>query len=307
MQRAKVIFIGAGLLLAASPAFADGDGGGSASGGATVGAGAEVGAGGAAVGGGAAVTVGGDATMGAWPLAIIDRPLTLVKSGLGLYGNLEILRVSSTFMGMTSSATAEGLQLGGGYGVSDKLTIGAEYAFSLHSFEIKGPLTLYGSLALMRNDKLTIGASADLVIDLNAVNAMGMSSTTETLQAGLGIRYKLAPKIAIFTGTPIAPGPLGQHLSIGFQSGAPIAIDLPVGLAIQATPQVYLWVNTEIAHLKISNTTNEFFGADFIPLTVGALYAANKNLDVGGFLELPDLKNSKFDILVFGVGARWYQ
>jgi hypothetical protein len=262
------------------------------------------------------------APAGAWSGQIIDRPLTLNKGKIAAYADFDVISVS--LGGMTS--TAEGLSVGAGYGISDKLTVGASYAFALHDFEIKGPLTLYGAFDVMHNDKLTVGASADLVLDFNAesVDSMGnvSSATTETLQAGLGIRYKVAPKLAVFTGGtsfasggafafgspfgPLAGSPLGQHLGIGFQSGAPVTFDIPVGVGLQATPQIYAGVSTDIAMIGISNADTAVIFSDFIPLNVGAFYNANKNLDVGASLNLPDLKNAQFDLMFFGLSARYY-
>ena len=206
----RIAIIGAALLASGGAAFAQPD--------PNAGAPAPDGNGG---GSGAAPAAGDMGPVFSAGGPIIDRALTLGKSGYGLYGDFDVLRVSVTGGGVTVTSTAEGLHFGGGYGITDKVTIGAEYAFSLNSFEIKGPLTLYGAMSLMHTDKLDIGASANLVIDLDATStdAMGMvtSSTSETLQAGVAVRYKLTPQVALYTGTPIAPGPLGQQLSIGFQ------------------------------------------------------------------------------------------
>jgi len=249
-----------------------------------------------------------------WTDAVINRPLTMPKGKVGIYGDLDVLRISTSVtvggMTTTASATAEGLHAGFGYGIDDKLEIGAEYRFSLHDFEIKGPLTLYGAYSLYHQGKLTIGGSADLVVDLNGqgVDSMGMatSSTNLALEAGLGIRFMLTDKIAVYTGSPIAPGPLGQHLHIGLNNSGPVSIDIPVGLALQATPQLYAYVSTNIAHIKLANDSNAIIFADVIPLDIGALFAASHNLDVGLFLNLPDLKNAQFDVLVFGLQARYY-
>jgi hypothetical protein len=267
------------------------------------------------------------APAGAWSPQIIDRPLTLNKGKIAAYGDFQVIRLSFTFAGMTSTSTAEGLSVGAGYGVSDKLTVGANYAFGLHDFEAKGPLTLYGAFDIMHNDKLAVGASADLVVNFNGesgVDAMGntTSSTTETIQAGLGVRYKVAPKLAVFTGGtsfgggglfafgspfgPLAGSPLGQHLGIGLQSGAPVTFDIPVGVGLQATPQIYAAASTDIALIGISNADTAVIFSDFIPLNVGAFYNANKNLDIGASLNLPDLKNAQFDLMFFGLSARYY-
>ncbi len=248
----------------------------------------------------------------AWSDAIIDRPLTMPKGKIGIIGDLDVLRFSVTVAGMTASSTSEGLHAGFGYGVDDKLEIGAEYAFSLHDFEIKGPLTLYGGYSLFHKDKLTVGASADLLVDFNGSGTVDpatgavSSSTNLALEAGLGVRYKVTDKIAVFTGSPIAPGPLGQHLHIGLNNSGPISFDVPVGAALQATPQLYAWVQTNIAHFGFSNDNNAFLFADVIPLEIGGLFAASHQLDVGAFLNLPDLKNAQFDIMVFGIMGRYY-
>ncbi|MEO6775515.1 MAG: outer membrane beta-barrel protein [Kofleriaceae bacterium] len=247
-----------------------------------------------------------------WGDEIISRPLTMPKSKVGVYGDLDIARFSVTVGTVTDSSTSEGLHLGFGYGVDDKLTVGAEYAFALHDFEIKGPLTLYGSYSLYHAGKLTIGGSADLLIDFNGAGSVNVmtgavsSSTDLALQAGLGVRYMLTDKVAVYTGSPIAPGPLGQHLSIGLNNSGPITFDIPVGVALQATPQVYAYLQTDVARLGISNSSNAFLFADFIPLDLGVYYTASKALDVGAFLNLPDLKNAKFDVLEFGIAARYY-
>jgi hypothetical protein len=258
-----------------------------------------------------AAPAAGGSMMG-WTDAVINRPLTMPKGKVGIYGDLDVARISVTVAGMTASATSEGLHAGFGYGVDDKLEIGAEYALSLHDFEAKGPLTLYGAYSLYHEGKLTIGASADLVVDFNGAGAIdpvtmqATSSTNLALEAGLGVRYMLTDKIAAFTGSPIAPGPLGQHLHIGLNNSGPISIDLPVGVALQATPQLYAYIETNIAHIKLANSSNAIIFADDIPLTIGALFAASHNLDVGAFLNLPDLENSQFDVLVFGLQARYY-
>ena len=240
-----------------------------------------------------------------WPVAIIERPLTLPPANVAVYGDLDLAGVSITIAGMTASNTSEGLHAGFGYGISDKLTIGAEYAITLSSFEAKGPLTLYGEDGLMHTPKLYVAFSADLVVDFDSVDAMGNSATSETLQAGLGARYLVAPKIAIFTGTPYGPGPVGQHLSIGFQSGAPITLAIPAGVGLQATPQLFAWVSTVLADISISNSSTTIIFKDNIPFEIGALYSATKNIDVGAFLDFPDLEHAG-DFYEVGVMGRYY-
>lgn len=310
MNLKKLLMISTTLVLGASPAFADDEAAASAD------ATATTPAGGAAAGMDANATAGGAATMG-WSKSVIDRPLVLGKGQLAAYGDFDIFRLSFTDpVSMTSAtATAEGLSLGAGYGVTDKITAGVNYAFSIHDFEIKGPLTLFGSLDIMHNDKLSVAANADILINLG-------DTTTETLQAGLGVRYKVTPKVAVFTGGgsfpgallafgsaygPLAGSPVGQHLAIGLNSNAPISFDIPVGVGLQATPELYVGVSTALAHIGISNDDNAFFGADYIPVNVGALFAVNEKIDAGAFLNLPDMKEIQFDLMFIGITARYHQ
>ena len=291
MQRATVFLITSGLLLGtAGAALADGDEGAPA---------APAGDGSAAP---ATAPAGGAEAGGGGKLdAYIERPGVLGNHELAIYGDFDVANISITdpTTGASASSTAEGLQLGAAYGVSDKLTAGIDYSFTLHPGEIKGPLRLYGSFSAVHTDKLTAALGGGVVIDFS-------DPTTETIFLGALARYNIMPKLAIFTGTPTsAPGPSGQHLQIGLNSGAPITLDIPVGVGLQATPQLWAYVDTTVAHISISNSANAFLFSDFIPLEVGGLFAVSKQLDVGAHLQFFDLKGSASD-LAFGVSAVYY-
>jgi hypothetical protein len=310
-QSLKTLLIGSSLLLAA-PAFAQGDdasGGGGGS--ATVGAGADASAGGAGAGAGAGATVsaGGDAAMGAWGDQLISNPQTLPKGGLGVEGTLEIVNLSATdpTTGMSlGSATFELLGIGAGYGVSDKLTVGATYLVDLHddggSFPSddrwKGPLDIYGAFNVMHKDKLSVTAGADFGINLN-------NTDDKAINAGLSAKYMVAPKIAVYTGNPLPIGPAGQHLSISLASNGPITFAVPVGVALQATPKLFAFVDTTLARFSISNSANAFIFSDFIPLDIGALFRVGNNLDVGAIFS-DDLKNAG-DAYAISLTARFYK
>jgi hypothetical protein len=273
-------------------------------------------------------------TLGGTP--IIDRPLTLNAGKIGAYADLGIVRISSSVdvMGMTesSSNTNLGLHLGAGYGINNDLTVGLEYAFSLaNDFEIKGPLSLYGSYSVFHKDKLTIGLSAALIFDFDAETVDSMGNVSDTvdvsLSLGAGARYAVTPSIAIYTGNGqgygatgdvglVAPGILGSQLLLGFNSGAPIVFALPVGVGWQATPQIYAFAQTEIfdvVHVSgptvmgvsTSVTNSDFLFANFIPLEIGGFYTVNHNLDVGAALNFGDLENG-VDALAFTLSARYY-
>ncbi|MDB4955620.1 MAG: hypothetical protein JWO36_3189 [Myxococcales bacterium] len=315
MKISNVLFLGAGLVLAANvPAFADGDGDGSGS--ATVGAGAEVGAGGASAGAGADVSAGGGATTAAWPQEVLNRTYTLPASKIAAYADIGVIHLSLTTPLGSASATGETLTLGGAYGINEKITVGAQYYFPFAGdFDPKGkgPLTFFGMFSLAHTDKLTVAATADFELNLGAgTDAMGNSITTKTIHAGLGLKYLLAPKIAIFTGSPVGPGPVGQHLSISLESSGPIDFAIPVGVGLQATPQLFAYAATNFATIHIANKamgadSATFIGTDAggIPLTLGGLFSVNKNLDAGAALIFPDLKHAG-DLWGVALTGRWY-
>jgi hypothetical protein len=294
MQRTKVLIIGA-LLLSAGTALAEGDGDGSGSA-ATGGGGEGSGSGSAAVtaGGGGGAAMGND--------ELISAPLTLGKGWLGITGDLEVLRITIPPIPPATtgtSDTAEGLGVGVGYGISDKLEVGGTYFIQLNpNGSAKGPLDIYAGFTLLHKDKLDVAAGADFDINLAATD-------NKAINAGLAVRYAVAPKIAIFTGNPVAPGPVGQHLSIGLGTNGPITFSIPVGVALQAAPKAYVWLDTTLARIKISNSANAFIFSDFIPVDVGLLYRAMPGLDVGAHFA-DDLKAAG-DAYEFGVLARFYK
>lgn len=259
---------------------------------------------------GAIVTNPAPATGPGWSDQIIDNGLVLPASALGVYGDLDVTRIQFTSppippatMGIITTDTALDVLAGVGYGVNDLATIGAQWQLPLDNgegaFGNAGVITGYGGYSLVRDDKLAVVAGGDLSVDF-------AGSATGFLHAGVSLRYKVAPKVVIYSGNPLAPGPYGQQLTIGFNNNAEIALDLPVGLGWQLHPKAFAWVQTAVAHIKLANTANEIIFADYIPLELGALYRAKQDLDVGGFLSFPDLENAG-SFFGFGVMLRYYK
>lgn len=249
---------------------------------------------------------------GAWSRSVVDRPYILGKGKIAAYGQYGIARVSGPNPidpTMTLSFTGDQFGVGGAYGVTDKITAGAQYGFTPGLIgdadsEVKGSFDIFGEYEVIRDAKLNVTASADFDIDLcGSIDMMGECSSALGINAGLGARYTLAPKMAAFTGAPYGPGPVGQHLKISFDG--PIDFALPVGFMYQATPELNVHATTQLLNIGISDSNTTIFGADYIPLTLGALYSATPAIDVVGTFGLPDLKNG-VDALTFAVGARWY-
>jgi hypothetical protein len=310
MKRLKFVLAG---LLFTSPAFAQDattptEGEATAGGGAEAGAEVSTGEGGAAVDASAAV----DGGMAMSTKSAIDWKLNMPAGKIGVYGGYSILRFSfDDGMGNSISGTGDALGIGGGYGVTDKITAGVQYAITPGLFDadndFKGPLDIFGEFEITTNDKLHVVASADFSLDLCGGRdpMTGDCSTTKGLHAGLGLRYKLAPKMALFTGAPYGPGPVGQHLSVSLEDSGPITFDLPVGFMFQATPELNINAQTSLGRIALSNAGDSaFIGADFFALSVGGLFAVNDKVAVEASLSLPDLKEIGFDVLIFSVGAR---
>jgi hypothetical protein len=321
MNRITCALISTGALLAvAAPAFAqdsttdstmsteptpDGDAtaNGGASGDMTGGAGA-----------GGDMTGTATATVGGFPTAMVDRSLVIEKGKLAAEADLLIAHLSITIAGMTSSSTGEGLAVGGDYGVAPKLDAGAFYSFSLHDFEIKGTFTPFAKYELMHSDKLDVAAGANLSIDLNgstynATTMMTESQTNFALEAGLAVRYKVAPKIAVFTGNPFQVGPAGTHLKLGLSGDTFKSFDIPVGAGFQATPELFAYLETNVARIAISDPGmgNSRFSSfnDYIPLTLGGFFKVNDNIEAGAALSFIDLQNAG-DFYTISLGARYF-
>jgi hypothetical protein len=97
--------------------------------------------------------------------------------------------------------------------------------------------------------------------------------------------------------------PIDYQLQLGLAGGAAIAIELPVGIAFQATPNVYTFASINIANIKIHDTVNAFMFADFIPIALGGFYSMDK-LDIGAVFS-DDLEHAG-DHLAFSLTARYF-
>ncbi len=227
-----------------------------------------------------------DAAVGRWPRAVIARPRTLPK---GL-----------TQLGAALSANNDfsllGLGINGGYGVSDDIEVRGSYAFSLKEFEAKGSLNFGVGYKVLRGaagGKLEVIARGDTGYNFLAE---GLNPLTLGAQA----QYNISDKIAVVT-----PG--GQlAISLEEVGGVrPIALNLPVGVGYQATPELYVQLDTRIASIEISDSPTTVIFADTTPLAVTATYNVKPNLDA--YLAIStDLTNEPDDALGFLVGANYY-
>jgi hypothetical protein len=221
-----------------------------------------------------------------WPLQIIDRPLTLKAGMLAPEADVGLSQTSV----MAASTTTIGLTVGANYGLSDKLQVGGAYAFSLKDFEIKGMLTGSALYQLVDGQaKAAVGGSFGFNLNGNHAGPIG---------AGLALAYLVTPKISVFT-------PASQ-LAIGIDPSTTLRLNVPIGVGLQATSNVFASVQTNVASIGLSPSgSNAIFGADTVPLTLGAFYSPSNKMDLGVNLSA-DLKNSPADAFVVGVVARMF-
>jgi hypothetical protein len=232
------------------------------------------------------------------PLEAIDRPVVLATGEAGFATNVDVQRPS---VGMPDVTT---MSIGGGFGLGDRLELGANYRFAFDAFQLRGPLTMYGAALLAHSPRWSVAAGADLAVDW--ANPVTMSTqTTETLHMGIGVRGDLSRNVAIYSGNIIAPNPAGQQLAIGLQHGAATTFDVPLGIAIQASRRVLFRIETTMARFAIAHARDSFVVADQTPLTFNVLLAATRGLDVAAFYSDSDIAVAG-DRYTLGVVARWY-
>jgi hypothetical protein len=215
------------------------------------------------------------------PQEIIMRPMTTPMSQITVGGDL--------FLGF--DPTTMGLDVGAAYGVSDKIEVNGGYAFSLKDFEAKGDLHVEGAFNIM-DGNLGVAAQATLGYNL-------LLEGLDPLGAGARVRFRLNDQMAV-----VSPGNqlvvTLDPVDVAGVEFSPIFLQLPVGFAYQASPQIYAFANTNLAVIEISDAETGFFGADFVPLSLGAFFSPSNTMDFGASLDLGDLTADEIDFGIIG-------
>lgn len=216
------------------------------------------------------------------PQEIIMRPMTTPASQITVAGDLAILLIPDLDTGI-------GLGVGGAYGVDDKIEVGAAYGISLApEFEAKGSFVVHGAYNIMDGN---LGVAADVSTGYDL-----FSEAINPLELGARVRFRLNDQLAVHSS--------GGQLNIALDGDPkPITLDLPVGVAYQASPQIYASVDTNLASISISNSETVVFGADFIPLSVSGFFSPSNTMDVGASIGWFDLKEAS-DTLIIGLHGR---
>jgi hypothetical protein len=226
-----------------------------------------------------------------WTQEAIGRPLTMPRGSFLAGFNVTAAPVAGELF------EAFPLFLVGAYGITDELELGVNYTLILSEFEEKGPLRVGAGYALLRGaveGKLEIIGRAEFGYDF-------FLETLGPLVLGPQIQFNLTSQLAIVSpanwlsvavDSPIEEGP------------TPITLNLPVGVLFQATPQVFLQVDTSLAVIEIADAETVVFGADVIPVALTAGFTPSPNMDVG-VIVADDLKAAD-ETLSLGVFFRYY-
>lgn len=237
-----------------------------------------------------------------WPRAVIARPLTLPK-GLAQVG--ADLGANNDFSVLTANVVA-------GYGISDDLELTGFYLFGLKDFEIKGSFDADIGYKLLRG---AAGGKFEAIARVRAgYNVLGEISNP--LRVGVQAQYNVTDKFGVITPGQQFSAALEEVTVAGVSGGREIFLQLPVALGYQATPELYVQLDTTLAKIKIADSASAYIGADTTPIAVTATYNAMPALDVIGAIALnltpPESSDPMAsdpgvgDTLTFLIGARYY-
>jgi hypothetical protein len=262
------------------------------------------------VGGGAAgATADGAVTVQATTL--IARPYVVGSGKIGLYAAYEIRRSVRSVMMMDETFLDDGFTVGAGYGITPEITAGVQYGFrpgilSDEDSELSGPFALFGMYQLINDGSMNVTLTADFAYDLCGARDMGGDCLgTKAFAFGAAAKVKMTNDLAVFTGGPIGPGPLGQHFRFDLEEDGGSTFDLPAGVMFQATPDLGLYVATNLMRIEITDGDSAFFGADFIPIVLGGVFQLDPSMLVEAAVALPDA-GAGIDAVGFTIGFRYY-
>lgn len=224
-----------------------------------------------------------------YPRASIARLLTL-PSGVAVFGIDET--ANRDFSTMGSSAIVA-------YGFTDAFDVQIPYSFSTREFDAKGSVAVDAGHMLVRG--VFDGTLEAVARVRGGYNALDEVATPVML--GVHLQYSLTPDIALISGYGGT-----QQLRISVADDAamtkPIDFSLPFAIGYQATPLLYLQLDTKLATINIHDSANMLIGKDTTPASLTVLYNVVNAFDVQAALAT-DLTNGPVDALTFLVGARY--
>ncbi len=240
-----------------------------------------------------------------WSSEIGNRPLVTPHGKIEIHNGLPIF-AEPTYDGAAFEGyvTNEAIGVGASYGLVDRLEIG------LDTMQVLGTggnsaVSFHAAYDAVETDAL------DLVADANLAFMTVPGSTDANLELGIGLRYRIDDMFSLFTGrngAPTMPLPVDffnhYQANIGLDNGQAIVIRVPVGFAVQATPNIYASVSTTLAAFTVSDPmASAFIGVDAIPVSVGA-YFSTRMFDAG--LQFTDDLENANNGYVASLAFRYY-
>lgn len=227
-----------------------------------------------------------------YPRSVIARPLTLPK-GLVMIG--ADLRANADFDVFGATPIV-------GYGITDDFEFQIPYSFLLEPFDdAKGLLNIDLGYKLLRG---AAGGKLEMIARARAGYNL-VTELADDLRLGVHVQYNVTPQLTILSG---APGTQQFRIAVDGADGAakPIDFSLPLGVGFQATPELYLQLDTQIATIDISDSANAIIFDDATPVSLTAVYNAIPALDLQATVGFTDVIESPDDNVFFQIGARYY-
>ena len=226
--------------------------------------------------------VAGAAEKAAWPQPIIDRPLTLPEGSVS---------VGTGFSSDTEFAAPE-LSIGGlwgaSYGITNDLSVGVSYDMGLKGDNAgKGSFGLGGGYTYYAEGALILTANAGFSYDTVANEAGDLS-------IGSWVWFNAMPWLAI-----ISPGLTDPNA---------VAVALPVGVGFQASPELFVQVDTTLATFSLEeNGVNTFIGADVTPLDLTVYFSPTNQWDISAGAGVVAMEGVDIgDTASIGAGVTYY-
>lgn len=225
-----------------------------------------------------------------YPRSVIARPLTL-PSKVAMIGADATANHDFTVMGAAPIL---------GYGITDKLEVQVPYVFSTRELEARGSVGVDVGYAILRG---ALDGKLEAIARVRG-GYNTLDSVATPLMIGVHAQYNITPKIAVISGVPGS-----QQFCITLADDAemakPVYVQLPIGVGVQATDELYFQLDTRILSLGVHESAHALIARDISPLSLTAVYNVINALDVQAAIAT-DFNTGASDALSFLVGARYY-
>lgn len=214
-----------------------------------------------------------------WPLAIIDRPLTLPagwgSAGLFVEADRELSEIAGGATGMW----------GVSYGVTDELSLGVGYALTLREIDGRGPLDVNAGYLVFEEGPLSLIAAGRYSHDF--------FEGGDEIAAGLLAYMVIAERFGLAS--------YGEQVVYGIDDES-VSLALPLTAAAQITERVYAEMSITAFELGVANADHLIFGRDQSEIELALCVAPTRWLDLGAYV-FADFELGLDESLGFGLSA----